>query len=124
MTPCSLSTVLQPLAQLSVQPQSAVFTGETVTLTCLVKTYIGWRYKWFKRTTRIELSPSWRHSKDGAVFTIRGADMEDSALYWCQGESKTGHMQSHISNAVHLTVTGEYIQVHYSLISGDAFYPK
>ncbi|KAL2079199.1 hypothetical protein ACEWY4_024943 [Coilia grayii] len=64
------------------QPESPVFTGEAVTFTWAVKYYIGWQYKWFKRNTRVELSPSERYSKSGNVFIIRGAAGEDSALYW------------------------------------------
>ncbi|XP_041925227.1 Fc receptor-like protein 5 [Alosa sapidissima] len=98
-------TQMLPQARLTVEPQNPVFTGETVKLTCLVRSYIGWRYKWFKRNTGAELAPSGRYSKSENVFTIRGAAGEDNALYWCQGESSTGYLQSHISNAVQLAVT-------------------
>ncbi|XP_062371793.1 immunoglobulin superfamily member 1 [Sardina pilchardus] len=92
-------------ASLTAEPQNPVFNGETVKLTCLVKYYIGWRYKWFKRNTGVELRPSGRYSQRENVFTIRGVAGEDSGLYWCQGESNTGSLQSHISNAVQLAVT-------------------
>ncbi|XP_076144974.1 Fc receptor-like protein 5 isoform X2 [Alosa pseudoharengus] len=68
-----------PLATLTVEPQSPVFTGEMVTLKCVIESLSGWTYKWYKESSRTPVS-------EGNTFTIRGAAESDKGQYWCQGE--------------------------------------
>ncbi len=88
---------------LKVTPDQRVFSGETVTLTCVIQRAdnIQWTYSWFKdghthspftTTTAAEFS-----------FT---ADMYHSGEYSCGGE-RSDSQRSHISAAVTLTVSGE-----------------
>ncbi|XP_076144976.1 Fc receptor-like protein 5 [Alosa pseudoharengus] len=54
-----------PLATLTVEPQSPVFTGENVTLKCVIESLSGWTYKWYRGSSRTPVS-------EGNTFTIRG----------------------------------------------------
>ncbi|XP_062373239.1 basement membrane-specific heparan sulfate proteoglycan core protein-like [Sardina pilchardus] len=75
----TLDVKAPPLATLTVEPQSPVFTGETVTLTCVIESLSGWTYKWYKESSTTPVS-------EGNTFTIRGADEFHMGQYWCQGE--------------------------------------
>ncbi|XP_062371975.1 Fc receptor-like protein 5 [Sardina pilchardus] len=79
--PLSISTQALPLATLTVEPQSPVFTGETVTLECVIESLTGWTYKWYKESSRSPVS-------EGNIFTIRGAAESHKGQYWCQGERR------------------------------------
>ncbi|KTF83406.1 hypothetical protein cypCar_00045796, partial [Cyprinus carpio] len=37
-----------PRSSLTVTPDSPVFTGETVTLKCVIESHSNWRYEWYK----------------------------------------------------------------------------
>ncbi|XP_076144466.1 basement membrane-specific heparan sulfate proteoglycan core protein-like [Alosa pseudoharengus] len=70
-----------PLATLTVEPQSPVFTRENVTLKCVIESLSGWTYKWYKESSRTPVS-------EGNTFTIRGAAESHKGQYWCQGERR------------------------------------
>ncbi|XP_062387681.1 sialoadhesin-like [Sardina pilchardus] len=69
-----------PLTTLTVVPQSPVFTGETVTLTCVIESLSGWTYKWYKGSSSVLVSKV-------NTYTISGAAESHKGQYWCQGES-------------------------------------
>ncbi|XP_062387680.1 immunoglobulin gamma-1 heavy chain-like [Sardina pilchardus] len=70
-----------PLTTLTVEPQSPVFTGDTVTLTCVIESLSGWTYKWYKGSSSVP-------APEGNTFTIRGAAESHKGQYWCQGERR------------------------------------
>ena len=96
-----VSTALST-ATLTVEPQSPVFTGETVTLKCVIEPEGVWKYKWYKGGKSNLLSQS-----DTSTHTIKVADQSDEGHYWCQGEMRDRPVSSQMSGRVYLTVKGE-----------------
>ncbi|XP_076144969.1 hemicentin-2-like isoform X2 [Alosa pseudoharengus] len=86
-----------PLATLTVEPQSPVFTGENVTLKCVIESLSGWTYKWYKESSRTPVS-------EGNTFTIRGAAESHKGQYWCQGERRHRPTSSQESRRITLDV--------------------
>ncbi|MBN3316746.1 FCRL5 protein, partial [Atractosteus spatula] len=68
-------------------PDSVVFSGETVTLSCVVKGASGgWRYSW-ARKTKGTLENLYRSSaEDQQNYTLSPVTVSDSGQYWCQAE--------------------------------------
>ncbi len=108
-----------PRSTLTVTPDSPVFTGETVTLTCVIESYSNWRwrngqtYDW-----RYDWTPEWRYewNKDSVVLqtsvnrdtlTIRGVTESDQGQYWCRGQRDKRPKSSQSRSAVNISVTGE-----------------
>ncbi len=103
-----------PRSTLTVTPDSPVFTGETVNLTCVIQSYSngwridqthGWRYELHK--DRVMLQTSDRYTVNRDTLTIRGVNESDQGQYWCRGQIRSVSSQS-ISN-VSLSVKGELI---------------
>ncbi|XP_062373272.1 Fc receptor-like protein 3 [Sardina pilchardus] len=95
--PVSISVTALPTAKLTVEPQSPVFTGETVTLECVIESLGGWTYKWYKESSRTPVS-------EENTFTIRGAAESHKGQYWCQGERRHRPTASHPSRRITLDV--------------------
>ncbi|XP_076144977.1 basement membrane-specific heparan sulfate proteoglycan core protein-like [Alosa pseudoharengus] len=95
--PLSISVRELPLATLNVKPQSPVFTGENVTLKCVIESLSGWTYKWYKESSRTPVS-------EGNTFTIRGAAESHKGQYWCQGERRDRPTSSQPSRRTTLDV--------------------
>uniref|UniRef100_A0A3B1JI03 Ig-like domain-containing protein n=1 Tax=Astyanax mexicanus TaxID=7994 RepID=A0A3B1JI03_ASTMX len=93
-----------PTPYLIVKPErTAVFIGETVTLTCEIETRENteWTYSWFKDETAVQ--PSTNHN----VYTFK-AKSGDSAAFTCKGTpSTTDSITTEPSNTVSLSVSGE-----------------
>ncbi len=89
-----------PKTELTVDPKSPVFTGETVNLTCVIESYSDWRYEWNKDSVMLQTSVN----RD--TLTIRGATESDQGQYWCRGQ-RDERPKSTQSNSVYLSVTGE-----------------
>ena len=96
---CILITL--PTATLTVEPQSPVFTGDTVTLKCVIEPEGVWKYKWYKGRNNNLLSQS-----DTSTHTIKVSE-SDKGQYWCQGEMRDRPVSSQMSGRVYLTVKGE-----------------
>ncbi len=77
--PSSFFTDL-PRSTLTVTPDSPVFTGETVNLTCVIESYSNWRYEWYKDRVMLQTSVN----RD--TLTIRGVNESDQGQYWCRGQ--------------------------------------
>ncbi|KAL6491042.1 hypothetical protein MHYP_G00013870 [Metynnis hypsauchen] len=93
----SLSVILYlPRATLMVEPQSPVFTGESVTLKCEIESCY-WIYQWYKGC-----SSNVVHQSETNTFTISSAADQDQ--YWCKGERDDSPSSSQFSNPVTLTV--------------------
>uniref|UniRef100_A0A8C1P1M2 Ig-like domain-containing protein n=1 Tax=Cyprinus carpio TaxID=7962 RepID=A0A8C1P1M2_CYPCA len=75
-----------PRSSLTVTPDSPVFTGETVTLKCVIETHSDWRYKWYKGRYSIMLQSSDRYTENRDTLTIRGVITSDQGQYWCRGQ--------------------------------------
>uniref|UniRef100_A0A3B1JFL2 Ig-like domain-containing protein n=1 Tax=Astyanax mexicanus TaxID=7994 RepID=A0A3B1JFL2_ASTMX len=86
-----------PRATLTVDPDSTVFTGESVTLKCEITGYWRWRYQWYKGSSLITTSTDKKHT-----FTISSAADQDQ--YWCRGERDYRPRSSQNSTKVILTV--------------------
>ncbi len=90
-------------------PNSPVFTGETVNLTCVIKPYYSdWRYEWYKYSTNNPVSQtSERYTVNGDTLSIVKAITSDGDQYWCKGERDGKPDSSHFSSDVSLSVKGE-----------------
>ena len=84
------SSAALPLATLTVEPHSPVFTGETVTLKCVIESHSGWVYKWYKdRDNNVVF--------EGDTFTLKEVTESHNGKYWCKGERKETSTSSKIS---------------------------
>ncbi len=90
-----------PRSTLTVTPDSPVFTGETVTLKCVIESYSNWRYEWYKDSVMLQTSVN----RD--TLTIRGVITSDQGQYWCRGQRNGRPKSSQSSSAVSLSVTSE-----------------
>ncbi|KAI2646064.1 Killer cell immunoglobulin-like receptor 3DL1 [Labeo rohita] len=88
----TVSDKLQPT--LTVNPQSSVFTGDTVTLSCDVGQSTGWTIHWRK-----DSNPE---STDAATKTIESVSVSDGGRYWCKAQR--GEYYSEFSNTAEITV--------------------
>ncbi|KAI4890100.1 hypothetical protein NFI96_006574, partial [Prochilodus magdalenae] len=86
-----------PTPTLTVEPESPLFTGESVTLKCEIQSDSDWRYQWYKGSSRTAVSQTQTHT-----FTIRSAADQDQ--YWCRGERDNRPTSSQNSRTVTLTV--------------------
>ncbi|XP_062373240.1 basement membrane-specific heparan sulfate proteoglycan core protein-like [Sardina pilchardus] len=95
--PVSISVTDLPTAKVTAEPQSPVFTGETVTLKCVIESLSGWTYKWYKASSTTPVS-------EGNTFTIRGAAESHKGQYWCQGERRDRPTSSQPSRRITIDV--------------------
>uniref|UniRef100_A0A8C2F2U6 Si:ch211-220f21.2 n=1 Tax=Cyprinus carpio TaxID=7962 RepID=A0A8C2F2U6_CYPCA len=70
-----------PRSTLTVTPDSPVFTGERVTLKCVIETHSDWRYEWYK-----------------------GLNESDQDQYWCRGQRDERPKSSQESNQINLII--------------------
>ncbi|KAK2913296.1 hypothetical protein Q8A67_001695 [Cirrhinus molitorella] len=117
----SLSVKDLPKSSLTVAPDSHVFTGETVNLTCVIEDYSNWirrnylsydwryltsewRYEWYKGNTNnsIMLHTSQYYTVNRDTLTIRGATGSDRGQYWCRGQRDKRPKSSQSSSAISL----------------------
>uniref|UniRef100_A0A3B4CK81 Ig-like domain-containing protein n=1 Tax=Pygocentrus nattereri TaxID=42514 RepID=A0A3B4CK81_PYGNA len=96
-----------PRATLTVEPESSVFTGESVTLKCEIKGYVGWTYQWYKQAPWggwTAVSQSVYHTVNRDTLTIRADTVINGDQYWCRGERHDRPTSSQNSSSVTLTV--------------------
>ncbi|XP_041920731.1 Fc receptor-like protein 5 isoform X3 [Alosa sapidissima] len=93
----TLTVSARPAATLTVTPQSPVFTGESVTLSCDIKSYSGWTYKWFKDKSNKVVST-------GSTFTLKEVSESHCGEYWCQGERRERPTSSQSSSKTTIEV--------------------
>ncbi len=94
-----------PKTELTVDPKSPVFTGETVTLKCVIETYSNWRYEWYKDSVMLQSSDRYTVNRD--TLTIRGATESDQGQYWCRGQRDERPQSSQESKRINLIINGE-----------------
>ncbi|KAG1937949.1 Fc receptor-like protein [Pimephales promelas] len=85
----------KPQPTLTVKPQSSVFTGDTVTLSCDVGRSTGWTFHWWKNSNR-------ESSDHTGTKTISSVRVSDGGLYWCRAQR--GNSYTDFSNAIQITV--------------------
>ncbi len=98
---CSLTDKPQPT--LTVNPESSVFSGDTVTLSCDVRQSTGWTIHWSKDSNT--------ESTGDTNKTIRSVRVSDEGRYWCRAQR--GNYYSEYSNEVKITVKGKR---HFNLL--------
>uniref|UniRef100_A0AAY5ET69 Ig-like domain-containing protein n=1 Tax=Electrophorus electricus TaxID=8005 RepID=A0AAY5ET69_ELEEL len=91
-------------AVVSVSPDNHVFRGETVTLRCDIQGEgdTGWTYSWYKDGNTIYPYIT------SNTYTFNFVVQYDSGTYTCRGYRGRDSQSSEISNAVTLTVSGEF----------------
>ncbi|KAL1272173.1 hypothetical protein QQF64_031189 [Cirrhinus molitorella] len=85
----------KPQLTLTINPQSSVFTGDTVTLSCDVKQSTGWTIHWRKGSNPIYI--------DAANKQIESVSISDGGMYQCKAQR--GDYHSKFSKTIILTVT-------------------
>ncbi|XP_035379350.1 uncharacterized protein LOC118240904, partial [Electrophorus electricus] len=96
-----------PTTTLTVEPQSPVFTGESVTLKCEVQGYDAWTYQWYKKKAQSQwttVSQSVFDTVNRETLTISGDAVVNGDQYQCRGERHDRPTTSKSSNIVTLTV--------------------
>ncbi|XP_050959052.1 basement membrane-specific heparan sulfate proteoglycan core protein isoform X4 [Labeo rohita] len=101
-----LSVTDLPTSTLTVTPDSPVFTGETVNLTCVIESnHSNWRYEWYKGTNNsVMLQTSERYTVSRDTLTIRGATESDQDQYRCRGQRDERPKSSQKSKQINLSV--------------------
>uniref|UniRef100_A0A9J8AKH0 Ig-like domain-containing protein n=1 Tax=Cyprinus carpio carpio TaxID=630221 RepID=A0A9J8AKH0_CYPCA len=90
-----------PRSTLTVSPNRPVFTGERVSLKCVINSdHSGWRYEWNKGSTKV----SERHTVNRNTLTIERSETSDAGLYTCRGHIDGRSVSSQSSSAVSLSV--------------------
>ncbi|XP_036417145.1 low affinity immunoglobulin gamma Fc region receptor II-a-like [Colossoma macropomum] len=100
----TLTVKVVPRATLTVEPESSVFTAESVTLKCEINPRDGWTYQWYKQNKQsgwTAVSQSVNYTVNRDTLTIRGDAVIDGDQYRCRGVRR-GMLKSHYSNSVTL----------------------
>uniref|UniRef100_A0A8C1SRE7 Ig-like domain-containing protein n=1 Tax=Cyprinus carpio TaxID=7962 RepID=A0A8C1SRE7_CYPCA len=95
-----------PTSTLTVTPDSPVFTGETVNLTCVINSnHSDWRYEWYKGgNNSVMLQTSERYTVNRDTLTIRGVNESDQDQFWCRGQRDERPNSSQESERINLSV--------------------
>ncbi len=88
-----------PRSTLTVTPDSPVFTGETVNLTCVIESYSNWIYEWYKDSVMLQTSVN----RD--TLSISEVITSDAGQYTCKGHIDGRSVST--NSSVYLSVTGE-----------------
>ena len=103
------SSAALPLATLTVEPHSPVFTGETVTLKCVIESLSGWVYKWYKDKDNNVVF-------EGDTFTLKEVTESHNGKYWCKGERKEKRPTSSQTSGTTVKVQGKLYLYFYLLL--------
>uniref|UniRef100_A0A673GBG1 Ig-like domain-containing protein n=1 Tax=Sinocyclocheilus rhinocerous TaxID=307959 RepID=A0A673GBG1_9TELE len=89
-----------PRSTLTVTPDSPVFTGETVTLKCVINSdHSDWRYEWYKGRDSVMLQTSDHYTVNRDTLTIRRVITSDQDQYTCRGQRDKSPKSSQSSSA-------------------------
>ncbi len=88
---------------MSIIPDQYVFRGDTVTLRCDIdgEGVTSWQYSWYKDDSVNVFGEVQEH-------TFSPVTESDAGKYSCNGAERGGSRKSDISDAVTLTVSGEF----------------
>uniref|UniRef100_A0A8C1ESR1 Ig-like domain-containing protein n=1 Tax=Cyprinus carpio carpio TaxID=630221 RepID=A0A8C1ESR1_CYPCA len=90
-----------PTSKLTVTPDRPVFTGERVSLKCVINSdHSDWRYEWYKDSIKVHES----YSVNTYTFTIERSETSDAGQFWCRGHIDGRSVSSQSSSAVSLSV--------------------
>ncbi len=100
----------RPKAKVTIKPDQRVFRGDTVTLRCDIdgEGVTNWRYSWYKDDSVSVFSELQEH-------TFSPVTESDAGKYSCYGEEIGGSRRSRHSDAVTLTVSGEFYYFLYCM---------
>ncbi|XP_064168616.1 low affinity immunoglobulin gamma Fc region receptor III-A-like isoform X2 [Anguilla rostrata] len=104
--PVHIQVSALPKATLTIEPKlRPLYTGETVTLKCVVDSYSNWTYFWYKEQPQTAIS----FTKEYNV-TISGAAGSEQGQYWCEGRLEGRNVTSQRSDSITLTaVSGKLV---------------
>ncbi|XP_047674804.1 titin-like [Tachysurus fulvidraco] len=99
--PATITVRARPKPEVKVQPDDHgfVFTGETVTFSCEIKTRGSWKYQWFRDNN--ELSDA----KGKKIYKINYVKVSHKGVYTCKGTQSSNPRYTETSDAVTLTVS-------------------
>ncbi|KAA0706076.1 hypothetical protein E1301_Tti022507 [Triplophysa tibetana] len=69
----------KPKAELTSDTEGSVLTGNTVTLTCLMNQFTGWKFYWYKHKQNTE-----KNTTEGIYYSIHNVTVSDGGQYWCR----------------------------------------
>ncbi|XP_071020326.1 leukocyte immunoglobulin-like receptor subfamily A member 4 [Oncorhynchus clarkii lewisi] len=97
--PVTLTVKALPVASVSVSPQGLLYSGETVSLQCVIPGYTDWRYYWYKNNQHFP------HETSKVIdITIPITQTGQAGQYWCEGNRVSRPTSSQPSDPVTLTV--------------------
>ncbi|KAK3515924.1 hypothetical protein QTP86_021051, partial [Hemibagrus guttatus] len=97
--PATITVTARPKAVVSVQAADPdnVFTGETITFSCEIKTRGSWQYHWFRDNKEVS------DAKANKTYL----QMFNNGAYTCRGTQSSDPKYTQTSDAVTLTVSGD-----------------
>uniref|UniRef100_A0A4W5QKT3 Ig-like domain-containing protein n=1 Tax=Hucho hucho TaxID=62062 RepID=A0A4W5QKT3_9TELE len=92
-----------PRASVSVSPQGPLYSGETVSLQCVIPDYTDWRYYWFRDNQHLPSQTS-KVLDITIPITLTG----QAGQYRCEGLRTDRPQRSQPSDDVTISVTGKF----------------
>ncbi|XP_060731252.1 leukocyte immunoglobulin-like receptor subfamily A member 2 isoform X2 [Tachysurus vachellii] len=111
---------VKPKPTVGVNPQSSVYTGDTVTLRCELQRETGWEFQWYKNNQWFQ------NLNNEQVNTLKVTDNAEEAEYTCQAYGKNYYyFETELSDPVNITVRERpqavlSISLHSWLTEGDS----
>uniref|UniRef100_A0A8C1ITW9 Ig-like domain-containing protein n=1 Tax=Cyprinus carpio TaxID=7962 RepID=A0A8C1ITW9_CYPCA len=94
-----------PTPTLTVEPQSSLFTGDSVTLRCEVdQSQDGWEFLWYKNSNT--------ESTEAANKTIDSVKVSDGGEYRCRARRRG--LYTNYSEPVTVTIYGKYFHLRWT----------
>uniref|UniRef100_A0A8C7J448 Ig-like domain-containing protein n=1 Tax=Oncorhynchus kisutch TaxID=8019 RepID=A0A8C7J448_ONCKI len=97
--PVTITVNALPVASVSVSSQGLLYSGETVSLQCVIPGYTDWRYYWYKNNQHLPDETS-----KVIYITIPITQTGQAGQYWCEGNRVSRPTSSLPSDPVTLTV--------------------
>ncbi|XP_051958644.1 B-cell receptor CD22-like [Xyrauchen texanus] len=92
----TLTVSVPPKPTVTVMPQSSVFTGDTVNMSCEFTHSTGWMILWYKNGKQI-------NADSAQTVTLSDVKVSDGGKYHCR--SQRGNYYTHYSHAAMITVS-------------------
>ncbi|XP_038831542.1 basement membrane-specific heparan sulfate proteoglycan core protein-like [Salvelinus namaycush] len=92
----SIQFIALPTASVSISPQGPLYSGETVTLQCVIPGYTDWMYNWYRNNQQFS-------SQTSETITISLPDQ--TGQYRCQGTRTTRPQWSNLSSSLPIIIT-------------------
>nr|XP_023995575.1 sialoadhesin-like [Salvelinus alpinus] len=92
----SIQFIALPTASVSISPQGPLYSGETVTLQCVIPDYKDWTYLWSRNNQQFS-------SQTSETITISLPDQ--TGQYQCQGKRTRRPQWSNLSSSLPIIVT-------------------